>query len=156
LVGGCFWGLPRLLPRVRHSHVGRLPADELRQGDAARHGGGGPGLTRASRTVVVAGNGMVGHKVVETLLERGAVDEGWEIVVFGEEPRLAYDRVGLSSFFAGTTAEELSLVEAGAYDGVEVHLGDRIESIDRVTRMVTSSKGAVVPYDTLVLATGSY
>ena len=84
----------------------------------------------ARRTVVVAGNGMVGHKVVETLLERGATAE-WDIVVFGEERRLAYDRVGLSSFFSGTTAEELSLVAPGAYDVVDVHLGDAIADIDR-------------------------
>jgi len=108
------------------------------------------------RTIVVAGNGMVGHKLVETLLERGAGDEGWDIVVFGEEPRLAYDRVGLSSFFTGTTPEELSLVEPGAYEGVDIRLDDRIDSVDRVARMVTSSTGAVVPYDALVLATGSY
>jgi nitrite reductase (NADH) large subunit len=106
-------------------------------------------------TIVVAGNGMVGHKVVETLLARGAADDR-SIVVFGEEPRLAYDRVGLSSFFTGTSAEELSLVAPGAYDGVEVRLGDRIACIDRDAGQVVAASGAVVAYDTLVLATGSY
>jgi nitrite reductase (NADH) large subunit len=108
-----------------------------------------------NQTVVVAGNGMVGHKVVETLLARGAADV-WDIVVFGEEPRPAYDRVGLSSFFTGTTAEELSLVAPGAYDGVDVHLGDRIACIDRDARKVVAASGRVVAYDALVLATGSY
>jgi nitrite reductase (NADH) large subunit len=103
-------------------------------------------------TIVVVGNGMVGHKVVETLLARGARD----IVVFGEEPRVAYDRVGLSSFFTGTTAEELSLVAPGAYDGVELHLGDRIACIDRDAGKVVAASGTVVAYDALVLATGSY
>jgi nitrite reductase (NADH) large subunit len=107
------------------------------------------------KTVVVAGNGMVGHKLVESLLERGVTDE-WEIVVFGEEHRPAYDRVGLSSLFSGTTAEELSLVAPGAYDGIELHLGDAIASIDRSAAKVVSTGGRVVAYQALVLATRSY
>ena len=106
-------------------------------------------------TVVVAGNGMVGHKVVETLLARDATAQ-FDLVVFGEETRPAYDRVGLSSFFVGTTAEELSLVAPGSYDGIEVHLGDRIACIDRDAAKVISAAGTVVAYDALVLATGSY
>ncbi len=64
------------------------------------------------RTLVVVGNGMVGHRLLEVLVDRGATAE-WDIVTFCEEPRPAYDRVGLSSFFSGTTAEELSLVAPG-------------------------------------------
>jgi nitrite reductase (NADH) large subunit len=109
----------------------------------------------ARRTLVVAGNGMVGHKLVETLLERGA-DAEWHVVVFGEERRPAYDRVGLSSFFAGTTADELSLVQPGSYDEVDVHLGDPIVAIDKDPATVTAASGTVVAYDALVLATGSF
>jgi nitrite reductase (NADH) large subunit len=115
----------------------------------------GAGAGDARRTLVVAGNGMVGHKLVETLVERGATAE-WDIVVFGEEPRPAYDRVGLSSFFSGTTPEELSLVQPGAYDEIEVHLGDPVVAIDRDERTVTSTGGVTVAYDALALATGSY
>lgn len=104
------------------------------------------------RTVVVAGNGMVGHHLVDTLL---AASADLEIVIFGEERRLAYDRVGLSSYLAGRTAEELSLVEPGAYDGITVHLGDRVAEIDRSSRKVRSAAGTVIGYDALVLATGS-
>jgi hypothetical protein len=105
--------------------------------------------------LVVAGNGMVGHKVVETMLERGALAE-WDIEVFGEEPRVAYDRVGLSTYFSGVTPDELSLVAPGAYDDIVVHLDDRIVSIDRAARTVTSQRGITSHYDALVLATGSY
>jgi nitrite reductase (NADH) large subunit len=111
--------------------------------------------TAPRQTVVVAGNGMVGHKVVESLIAAGARAD-FDIVVFGEEGRLAYDRVGLSSLFSGTTADELSLVEPGTYDGIDVHLGDPITAIDRQVRKVTSASGRAVGYDTLVLATGSY
>jgi len=103
---------------------------------------------------VVAGNGMVGHKLVERLLDRDATTD-WDIVVFGEEHRPAYDRVGLSSLFSGTTVEELSLVAPGAYDGIELHLGDPIASIDRDAARAVSAGGRIVTYDALVLATGS-
>ncbi|MEA3075507.1 MAG: nitrite reductase large subunit [Actinomycetota bacterium] len=109
------------------------------------------------RTVVVAGHGMVGHRFVETLVERGATAE-WDVVVFAEEPDLAYDRVALSSYFAGASAADLSLVAPGFFEtpGLAVHAGDRVVAIDRAARTVRSAVGAVQPYDVLVLATGSY
>src|SRR4051794_36284107 len=109
------------------------------------------------RTLVVAGNGMVGHKLLEILVERGATAE-WDVVTFGEESRPAYDRVGLSSFFNGTSAEELSLVAPGFFDqvGITVHLGDAVASIDRAAGEVVSTQGRRIAYDALVLATGSF
>jgi nitrite reductase (NADH) large subunit len=78
--------------------------------------------------------------------------------VFCEEPRLAYDRVNLSQVFEGKSAADLSLVEPGRYAaaGLEVFVGEAVVSVDRAARTVLSSAGRVVPYDTLVLATGSY
>jgi nitrite reductase (NADH) large subunit len=109
------------------------------------------------RTLVVAGNGMVGHKLLEILVERGATAE-WDIVTFCEEGRPAYDRVGLSSFFNGTSAGELSLVTEGFFDqfGLTLHLGDAVASIDRDASTITSNLGKVIAYDALVLATGSF
>jgi nitrite reductase (NADH) large subunit len=109
------------------------------------------------RTLVVVGNGMVGHKLLEILVERGATAE-WDVVTFCEEPRLAYDRVALSTFFTGATAEDLSLVEPGFFGqvGLTVHVGDRVAAIDRDACEVVSAKGLRVPYDAVVLATGSY
>lgn len=109
------------------------------------------------RTVVVVGNGMVGHKLVEILVDRGATAE-WDIVTFGEEPRPAYDRVGLSSFFTGTAPEDLSLVAPGFYgqNGLRLHVGDPAVAIDRGAHEVVSASGVRVTYDALVLATGSY
>ncbi len=111
----------------------------------------------ARRTLIVVGNGMVGHKLLEVLAERGATAE-WDIVTFCEEPRLAYDRVGLSSFFSGATAEDLSLVAPGFFDqaGLRVHVGDAVASIDTATAEVVSTKGVRIAYDALVMATGSY
>jgi nitrite reductase (NADH) large subunit len=108
------------------------------------------------RTLVVVGHGMVGHKLIETLVERGATAE-WDIVAFCEEPRPAYDRVGLSSFFAGASADDLSLVAPGFFDavGLEIHVGDAVAAIDRPSAKVVSRQGRVIAYDALVLATGS-
>ena len=109
------------------------------------------------RSLVVAGNGMVGHKLLELLVERGATAE-WDIVTFCEEGRPAYDRVGLSSFFNGASAEDLSLVAPGFFDqrGVRIHLGDAVVGIDRGRSEVISARGLRTAYDALVLATGSY
>ena len=80
------------------------------------------------------------------------------IVTFCEEPRAAYDRVGLTSFFAHRNAEKLMLARREWYEenGIELHIGDRASQIDRQTRRVRSDKGVDVAYDTVVLATGSY
>ena len=61
------------------------------------------------KTLVVVGHGMVGHRLVELAVEHGLTDE-WDVVVHAAEAVPAYDRVGLSSWFRGTTAAELSLV----------------------------------------------
>jgi hypothetical protein len=62
------------------------------------------------QTLVVIGNGMVGQNFLASLVTSPVKDD-YEIVTFCEEPRAAYDRVHLSAFFSGKTAEDLSLVE---------------------------------------------
>ncbi len=106
--------------------------------------------------IVVVGNGMVGHKFVEELVAKRA--PGMLITVLGEEPRAAYDRVHLSAFFSGSSAEDLSLVEPGFYEreGVELRLEAKAVAVDRQRREVALENGEVVAYDKLVLATGSY
>jgi nitrite reductase (NADH) large subunit len=108
------------------------------------------------RTLVVIGNGMVGHKFLELFLEEPQASD-WAVVTFCEEPRLAYDRVNLTSYFAGKSESDLALAEPGLYEdaGVTVLTGDRAVAIDRTAKVVTSAKGAAVRYDKLVLATGS-
>ena len=109
------------------------------------------------RRLVVAGHGMVGHRLVEALVARDGL-ASWEITVLGEEPRPAYDRVALSSYFTGRTADELSLVEPGFFDrpGLTVRVGARIVAVDREARTVGLAGGETIRYDALVLATGSY
>ena len=108
------------------------------------------------RNLVVVGNGMVGHRFLELLLESGE-GERWNVVTFCEEPRLAYDRVHLTGFFDGKTHGDLSLVTPHRYEdaGITIHVGDRASAIDRPRKQVFSAEGRRIPYDTLVLATGS-
>src|SRR4051794_5101874 len=75
----------------------------------------------------------------------------WTVTVLAEEPHPAYDRIALSSLFAGTPEEELHLAPAPAH----IELGDAVVAIDREARTVTTAAGATHSYDHLVLATGS-
>lgn len=109
------------------------------------------------QTLLVIGNGMVGQHFLASLVKH-PIHQQYNIVTFCEESRPAYDRVHLSSYFTGTTADELSLVEDGFFEqhGITIHLGDKAVSIDREQKCVTSNKGITIQYDKLVLATGSY
>ncbi|MER7012650.1 nitrite reductase large subunit NirB [Saccharopolyspora sp. NPDC000359] len=109
-----------------------------------------------TRTLVVVGHGMVGHRLVEVLRERDTAG-AWRIVVLGEEPRPAYDRVALSSYLDGKSAEDLGLAshELLADPLVELRLGTAATGVDRAARTVSTSDGSVLGYDALVLATGS-
>ncbi|MFM9427781.1 nitrite reductase (NADH) large subunit [Variovorax sp. GrIS 2.14] len=105
--------------------------------------------------IAVIGHGMVGHKFLEQLHALGIADA--QVTVLCEEPRPAYDRVHLSEFFAGKTAEDLSLVEPGFFErtGFTLRLAARAVAIERRDNTVTTADGEVVHYDKLVLATGS-
>ena len=106
--------------------------------------------------IVVVGHGMVGHKFLESLHEAGVKDA--EVTVLCEEPRAAYDRVHLSEFFSGKSAEDLSLVAPGFFEqsGYTLRLKSQAVKIERRDNTVTTADGEVLPYDRLVLATGSY
>src|SRR3569833_903595 len=105
-------------------------------------------------TIIVVGNGMVGYKFCEKLVARSA---DYEIIVFGEEPRRAYDRVHLSEYFAGKSAEDLSLSTGSWYseNNITLYLDDPIQEINRTAKTIHSLKGVSLKYDYLVLATGS-
>src|SRR5580692_1859005 len=105
--------------------------------------------------LVVIGNGMVGHRLLERLSANGS--SPLEITVLCEEPRPAYDRVQLTSFFSGKSAQDLSLVEPGFFDrsGITCHIAERAIAIDREHRQVKTASGDVLDYDRVVLATGS-
>ena len=112
------------------------------------------------KRVVVVGLGMVGIAFIEKLLRLDAKRREYEVVVIGEEPHLAYNRVGLTSFFQHREVEQLYLNPASWYAEVppgslSYHLNSRVTSIDTEKKSVSTSSGSVVSYDFLVIATGS-
>src|SRR6185312_12939030 len=120
---------------------------------------------RRTLRLVVVGNGMVSHRFLELMARAaGAPGPRYEVTVIGEEPRLAYDRVGLSTFFDGRTPEEMTLPAPGQYAaaGFAVRLNARATGLDRARRLIAvqghgddGGREEALPYDRLVLATGS-
>src|SRR5947209_4380055 len=108
-------------------------------------------------TLVVAGTGMAGAKLVEEVLARAP--DRFHIRMFGAEPHGTYNRILLSSVLGGfADPSQLWLNPLEWYEGrgVFVHRGVKVEQIDLGQRVVTGGGGKVAePYDSLVLATGS-
>ena len=113
--------------------------------------------------IIIIGHGMVGHKFLECLAESGATD--LHVTVLCEEPRPAYDRVHLSEFFAGKTAQDLSLVAPGFFDTgkssvqFDLKLNAKAQAIDLASKTVSTHIDGVLhtlSYDKLIMATGSY
>jgi len=97
---------------------------------------------------------MVGLKFCEKLATRS---NNFEIIVYGEEPRPAYDRVHLSNFFSGSSAEDLLLTSSSWYEknSIKLFTGELVTKIDRNEKIIHTHSGQKDHYDILVLATGS-
>ncbi len=108
------------------------------------------------KKVVIIGNGMVGYKFCEKFAASEEFNN-YKLTVFGEEPRRAYDRVHLSEFYAGKTAEDLSMCSANWYKehNIDLHTSEMITEINREEKTVANHRGVKYSYDYLVLATGS-
>lgn len=109
-----------------------------------------------SEPLVIVGNGMAAARFVEEMAKRSL--GRYAIAVIGDEPRLAYNRVLLSSVLAGeATSQEIELKSAAWWrdHGVTVTYGCAATSIDPATRTVKLANGVSVSYAKLVLATGS-
>ena len=113
--------------------------------------------TESKGNLVVIGNGMVGHHFIERAIEQG-LHQQFDIHVFAEEDRPAYDRVYLSSYFEHKDASKLNLVDLTAYElsKVNLHLNQCIVDIDSASQRITTDAGDIIEYSELVLATGSY
>ncbi|KAL7622360.1 Nitrite reductase [NAD(P)H] [Parahypoxylon ruwenzoriense] len=111
--------------------------------------------------LVVVGLGMVGIAFIEKLLKLDARAREYDIVVIGEEPHLAYNRVGLTSFFSHRKVVNLYLNPEEWYSSyaleskLNYHINTLVTSIDPAKKTVACANGSIVSYDILVLATGS-
>ncbi|OJK04815.1 hypothetical protein ASPACDRAFT_49187 [Aspergillus aculeatus ATCC 16872] len=114
----------------------------------------------ARQKIVVVGLGMVAISLIEKIIKQDADRRQYDILVIGEEPHVAYNRVGLSSFFEHRKIEDLYLNPTEWYGSVkdrsfDYHLNTRVTKIIPQRKLVTTSTGDTITYDILVLATGS-
>jgi len=106
--------------------------------------------------LVVIGNGMAGMRTVEELLK--IAPDLYEITVFGDEPHPNYNRIMLSPVLAGEqTINDIVLNTREWYEenNITLHVGKRVNRIDRVRRFVYAEDGTSADYDRLLIATGS-
>lgn len=105
--------------------------------------------------IVIVGNGMAGSRLAQQLRAR-RID--LPITVIGAETGGTYNRVLLSHVLAGSArADDIALTNLDWYARHDVTLlaGVRATAIDQDRRLVHTDDGRSVPYETLVLATGS-
>ncbi len=107
-------------------------------------------------TILVIGNGMTGYKFCEKFSDLGLGNQ-YDLVVFGEEPNPAYDRVHLTDYYTGKPLDELTLAPRKWYEdnGIVLHTGNRIVSVDRKAKTVQDQEGKLFTYDKLIFACGS-
>ncbi|MEM1431286.1 MAG: nitrite reductase large subunit NirB [Pseudomonadota bacterium] len=106
--------------------------------------------------LIVVGAGMAAGRLLEHVTD--GQPGAWEITLFNAEPRGTYDRIMLSPVLAGDkTYPEIVTHDAAWYAerGIATRFGERVTEIDRAAKTVTGTDGVPVPYDKLVLATGS-
>jgi nitrite reductase (NADH) large subunit len=109
-----------------------------------------------SEPLVIVGNGMAAARLVDELT-RTALGR-YAIAVIGDEPRLAYNRVLLSSVLAGeTTSQDIELRPASWWSGrgVTLKYGRRVTEVDVGRRELKIDGDESVPFSKLVLTTGS-
>ncbi|MEJ5350933.1 MAG: nitrite reductase large subunit NirB [Melioribacteraceae bacterium] len=106
--------------------------------------------------IIVVGNGMVGYKFCEKLIEKVG-NAYFDIIVFGEEPRIAYDRVHLTDYFKDRNEDKLILAPIQWYreNNIIIHINNPVVSINTKLKKVKSKNGLELNYDKLILATGS-
>ncbi|HVH40784.1 MAG TPA: FAD-dependent oxidoreductase, partial [Labilithrix sp.] len=120
--------------------------------------------------LVVIGNGMVGHRFCEKLALYDTTRR-YQVTVLGEEPRPAYDRVHLTDYLSrrqgapgaetpGTPDSNENHLQLGTADwysslGIELRISTKVDHIDRDTGHVVTDRGDRLPWDVIVIATGS-
>src|SRR5690606_28771320 len=108
------------------------------------------------KKLIVIGNGMVGYKFCEKLVDSGRSNE-FEITVFGEESRPAYDRVHLSEYMNNKSADQLLLAPEDWYKdhNIKLHTASFVSEIDPKNKQIITYKDEVFSFEALVIATGS-
>ena len=109
-----------------------------------------------TQKLVIIGNGMAPGRMLEYLFEKDS--QAYDVTIFNAEPRVNYNRLMLSPVLSGEkTYDDIITHDDNWYvdNGVTLHKGAKVSSIDRKLKTVTSETGITVAYDKLVIATGS-
>ena len=108
------------------------------------------------KKLIVVGNGMTAVKFCQKMLDAGLLNQ-FDLIVIGEEPHYAYDRVHLTDYYTGTDVLDLHLVPIQWYEDnqIEVITHTKVIQIDKHNLTVELEDKTIYKYDTLVLATGS-
>jgi len=105
---------------------------------------------------VIVGAGQAARRAAEALRERSAEVE---IDLFGDEPDMPYDRPTLSKdVLRSPNAESDVFIRELSYyqeQRIGLHLNCPVQEIDRASKRIWLENGHEVPYDRLLLATGS-
>jgi len=114
------------------------------------------GAATPRERLVVIGNGMAGCRAIEEIIERDP--DRFDVVIFGAEPRVNYNRIMLSPVLAGEkTFDEIVINGPEWYkdNGIMLVSGDPVVHVDRQAQQVVARSGRVESYDRLLIATGS-
>ena len=113
-------------------------------------------MEKNKRRLVVIGNGMAGIRTLEELLKMSA-DE-FDITVFGAELQPNYNRIMLSPVLSGEMKFQDTVLNDWSWyadNHITLHAGKTVSKIDRHRCVVETDDGISVPYDRLLIATGS-
>jgi len=105
--------------------------------------------------LVVIGNGIAGISTVEQILK---LSGAFDITVIGQEPHPNYNRIMLSYVLEGSkTLDDIVLNDWKWYEdnGITLHTGTSVQRIDETAKVVMTDNGMAVPYDQVIIATGS-
>ncbi len=111
---------------------------------------------REKQKLVVVGNGMAPGRALDKLFE--LAPDAYDVTIFNAEPRVNYDRIMLSPVLSGEKSFEQIVIHGDGWyvkHGVTLYKGCTVTDIDREAKTVTSATGIKVPYDKLIIATGS-
>jgi nitrite reductase (NADH) large subunit len=108
------------------------------------------------KKLVLVGNGMAGVRAIEEILKIS--EDLFDITIFGSEPHPNYNRILLSKVLQGDTeVKDITLNDWEWYEenNITLYTGETVTKINSDKMVVETEKGRVVPYDELIIATGS-
>ncbi|MBT2736076.1 nitrite reductase large subunit NirB [Bacillus sp. ISL-7] len=106
--------------------------------------------------LVLIGNGMAGVRSIEEILKHSP--HSFEITIFGSEPHPNYNRIQLSAVLqGGTSFKDITINDRDWYNqqNIKLFTGETVIKIDTEEQLVKTDKNQEVPYDRLIIATGS-